>query len=156
MKYVCAAVLLVLLGYGAWPYVYLYRLDRALMENDRQTLATLVDLDSIRATRNRLLNQKVEKTVGGEGQIQDMVRSSARWLGNAVEATIDLDWVRKTLRWREPEGEDGYPSIISHATFAFFDAPARFLVRIGPLGENPVHLRMALRDWDWRVTEIYD
>ena len=157
MKYLCAVLLLAALVYAGWAYVHLYRLDRALMENDRTTLTDLVDLEALKRSHKAALEKRFDRTYpGAPGRIPQFLREGARWMGDTtVDALIDLDWVREQLRWRRPTAADAYPSIISDATFAFFDAPTRFYIRIGDLGEDPVHVRMALQGWQWRVIEIY-
>ena len=158
MRYLCLLLVLALAVAVAWPYVYLYRLDRALLENDRATLAALVDMERLRANHKAALEHRIERTVGREGPVARMAREGARWINEqAADRVIDLDWVRERLR--RPEGgaaEDAYPSILRHTRFAFYDSPTTFLVRIGELGRDPVHLRMGLRDWEWRVQGIYE
>lgn len=157
MRYLFALVFLALLAYGALPYITLYRLDRALLENDRSTLSTLVDLEALRESRAKAMEKQVARTVGDQRSgFPAMMRDSARWLGNATAEVIDLDWVRETLRWRQPTPRDAYPSLISDMTYAFFESPTRFLIRVGDLGESPIHVRMTLEDWSWRLTGIYE
>jgi hypothetical protein len=158
MKYLCAVLVLAALVYGGWPYVHLYRLDRALMENDRTALNELVDLDALKEQHKTELEKRVDRTFGVDPKrVPEFLRQGARWIDDATaNAVVDVDWVREQLRWRRPTPPDAYPSIITDATFAFFEAPTRFLIRVGDLGERPVHVRMALQDWHWRVTEIYN
>ncbi len=158
MKYIVFLIFLALVVFGGWPYVNLFRLDRALMENDQTTLAELVDLEELKSARRNKLEKQVNQSMGqSSGTIANMVRGGARWLGKTTANTIiDLDWVRNELRWSEAAQRDAYPSIISNTTFAFFESPTGFLFRIGDLGEEPIHVRMALQGWWWRVTEIHD
>jgi hypothetical protein len=60
------------------------------------------------------------------------------------------------LRWKTYGPEQAYPSIISDISFAFFEFPTKFLIRLGDLGSNPIYLRLQLENWQWRVTGIYD
>lgn len=157
MRYLFALVFLAVLAYGALPYITLYRLDRALLENDRSTLSTLVDLEALRENRAEAMEKQIARTVGDQRSgFPAMMRDGARWLGNATAEVIDLDWVREKLRWRQPTPMDAYPSLISDMTYAFFESPRRFLIRVGDLGEGPIHVRMTLEDWNWRLTGIYE
>jgi hypothetical protein len=71
-------------------------------------------------------------------------------LGNlAVDESIDLNWIRSSLNIKESA------SLRDSINFAIFESPTRFLVRLGNLGENPVHFYLTLTDWDWRLTGIY-
>ena len=144
-------------AYSGWPYVNLYRLDRALMANDRTALEELVNLDALRAQRKAQMDRQVERSIAEQqGPIPDLMRGGARWFGDQRAYAIDVDWVRDRLRWRRPTAPDAYPSLISDTSFAFFESPTRFLIRIGDLGENPIHIRMHMENWKWRVTEIHD
>jgi hypothetical protein len=153
-------VMLLVLAYGAWPYVDLWRLDRALRENDAAMLSALVDLQAIQARRTAVLERQIADAVPGRGPIPGMIREGARLATQgAVEPAVTLDWVRQTLRWRASAADAPYPSLIDRARFAFFDRlfwPDRFLVRVGELGEQPLHLRLALQDWKWRLSEVYE
>ncbi len=158
MKYIVSLLFLAIVGFGGWPYVNLFRLDRALMENDRTTLTELVDLKGLKSFHQRKLERQVDQAMGqSRGAIAEMMKNGARWLGKTTAKTIiDLDWVRDKLRWTAITQPDAYPSIISNMSFAFFESPTRFLIRIGDLGEDPVHVRMDLQDGWWRITEIHD
>ncbi len=158
MKYIVPLLFLAAVVFGGWPYVNLFRLDRALMENDRDTLAELVDLSALKAFHKKKLEKQLNRTMGqSQGTFAEMMKNGARWLGKTTADTIiDLDWVRDKLRWEETSRPDAYPSIISNTSFAFFESPTRFLIRIGDLGDDPVHVRMDLQEWWWRITEIHD
>ena len=156
MRYLLALLILALAAHGGWAYWHLYRLDRALLENDRALLEELIDLESIKSARKQALEARVEGTVGSRGALADMVRDGARWIGDqSVERTIDLEWVQQALRWTQAEETTASPAILRHATYAFFESPTRFLVRIGELGRAPIHLRMRFVDWRWEVVGIY-
>ncbi len=157
MRFLFFLLFVAVLAYAGWPYVGLYRLDRALMANDHVLLDKLVDLNALKAQQKALVEQQVERSIGQQqGPIPGLVNSGARWLGDQSAAVVDLDWVREQLRWRRPTAPDAYPSVISDMTFAFFESPTRFLIRLGDLGQDPIHVRMRTEDWTWRVTEIYD
>ena len=157
MKYLLPLLLLAVLIYIAWPYVNLLRLDRALMTNDQETLAKLVDIEAVRETRKKNIEQELKRSLGPQGVMPEFMQEGARWMGAAaVDTTITWDWLREKLRWNKNTRPDVYPSIISDLSYAFFESPTRFIVRIGELGSNPLHLRMVFKNWRWRVTEIYD
>ena len=157
MRLLYFLLFLAILAYAGWPYVNLYRLDRALMQNDRTALNALVDLDALRVQHKAMLERQVRRSIGDQhGPISDLVRDGARWFGTQTSEAIDLEWVRQRLRRQRPSAPDAYPSIITDTTFAFFEWPTRFLIRLGDLGQDPIHVRMSLEDWRWRVTGIYD
>ncbi len=157
MRFLFFLLFLAMLAYAGYPYVNLYRLDRALMQNDRAALNALVDVGALRAQHKAMFEKQVRRSIGEQpGPISDLVRDGARWYGVQTADTIDLDWVRQRLRRERASAPDAYPSIITDTTFAFFERPTRFLIRLGDLGDNPIHVRMGLEDWRWRVTGIYD
>ena len=157
MRYLFLLLFVAILSYAGWPYVNLYRLDRALMQNDQAALQELVDLDALKAQHKSMLEQQVERSIGQQpGPISNLVRDGALWYGTQTSAAITLDSVRQRLRLQRVSAPDAYPSIITDTTFAFFEWPTRFLIRLGDLGEQPIHVRMTLEDWRWRVTGIYD
>ena len=156
MKYLLPFILLCVLIYIGWPYVNLLRLDRALMTNDQQALAGLIDLDAVRETRKKNIEQEFKRSMGTQGMMPEFMQEGARWMGGAaVDTMITWDWLRERLRWKETR-PDVYPSFISNVSYAFFESPTRFIIRAGDLGSDPVHLRMVFENWHWRVTEIYD
>jgi hypothetical protein len=157
MKYFLTIIFLAILIYILYPYVDLFRLDRALMANDQSELNALIDLPSVKAARKESIESLVQGATQGAGMMPKPLQEGARRMsGAAVEAMIDMNWVRDTLRWRRSGHSDNYPSIISDMSYAFFESPVKFLIRIGDLGQHPVHVRMTLNDWKWRVTAIYD
>jgi len=157
MRFLYFLVFLAILAYAGLPYVNLYRLDRALMQNERATLNELVDLDALKAQHKAMFEKQVQRSIGEQhGPVSDLVRDGARWYGVQTADAIDLDWVRQRLRRQRASAPDAYPSIITDTTFAFFEWPTRFLIRLGDLGDDPIHVRMSIEDWRWRVTGIYE
>ncbi|MBS1202053.1 MAG: hypothetical protein H6R22_562 [Chromatiaceae bacterium] len=56
--------ILVLAAYLLWPYLTLWQLDRALIADDRETLAGLVDLSAVRGEIRDKLNKESESAIG--------------------------------------------------------------------------------------------
>lgn len=142
-----------LLAYAAWPYVTLWRIDRAVRGGDLTTLAGHVDLESVQSEIKRRLNKDVDSSIG------ELSDSFIRWLeaaigarGNqAVEELVTLPWVQERL-----EGpDDAGAGLLGRVTYAFFEAPDRFVARIGPASADPIWLRLALRRLDWRICALY-
>lgn len=157
MKLVFPVLFLALLIYIGWPYANLFRLDRALMTNNQEGLSSLIDLDAVRKKRKQDVEREVDRTMRSGGMVPNIVQEGTRWMGrSAVDSMVTMEWVREKLRWYKNTRPDVYPSIISDTTYAFFESPTKFLVRVGDLGLEPVHLRMVFEEWKWRITEIYD
>lgn len=157
MKLIFPALFVAMLVYIGWPYANLFRLDRALMANDQESLASLIDLDAVREKRKQDIEREVSRAIGPGTMVPNIVQEGARWMGGAtVDSMVTMEWVREKLRWHKNTGPDAYPSIITDTSYAFFESPTKFLVRVGDLGLKPVHLRMVFEEWKWRITEIYD
>jgi hypothetical protein len=141
-----------LLLYVAWPYVTLWRLDRAVLSDDPSALADLVDLEAVRGEIKKRLNKEADSTLG------DLSDAFIRWLeagiqtagSGAVDRLVTLDWVRERLLSRG--AGDG---LLGEISYAFFDAPDGFHVIIGSAGEDPVRVRLELRDFAWRISALY-
>lgn len=118
-------------------------------------LARLVDLTSVRAEIKKKLNKDANSTVG---KLSD---SFIRWLqdgigvmgSQAVDQLVTLPWVRERLLAHSVDAAgEGF---LGQVTYAFFDAPDGFVVRIGSVSADPVQLRLSLRGLDWRVSAVY-
>ncbi|CAK0772192.1 conserved hypothetical protein [Gammaproteobacteria bacterium] len=154
MRYLMLPLLLLALAFGSWPYYHLYRLDRALVQDDRNTLVALVDLDAVRAERKHRLERSAGEMKNPVTQALQQMASVLT--GNNVDNTLTLDWVRAVLRAVPVRPDEDYPSILHYTSFAFFESYRSFVVRIRDLGDNPIHVRWIFHDWMWRVTAIYD
>ncbi len=152
MRWITRLLVLAIIGYLALPYYSLYRLDHALVANDTVQLNRYIDLDQVRSGLKRGLR------VEGGGQQEGMASRIFRETANSMSAfTVDrvvtMDWVRQQLSGTG--GERGAVSLYESLDHAFFESPNRFLVRLGELGENPLHFMMRREGLVWRVTELY-
>ncbi len=156
MKLLRVPLLLFLLAYLAWPYVTIFRLDRALTNNDLATLQRLIDLSAVQQEWKNRMDQGLQGTVGGANPMLEFFRGGIRQLGgSAIEQLVTMEWVRAQLLSRSDPRPEADPSLLDPLSFAFFESYDRFLIRIGPLGQNPLHARLRLRDWEWRVVAVY-
>lgn len=158
MKYLISLLLAGLLAYGAWPYYQVYRLDDVLGNDDLRGLSELVDLESIRKNTGQRFSSGVKQLTPGASQSEALawLNEQLKRLGDAaLEQAISLQWVMDTLRQAATRHSvRPTPYFISAIDWAFFDALDGFLIRLGPIGESPVHVRMSLQDRNWRVTDI--
>ncbi len=158
MKLLRIPLLLLLLAYLAWPYVTILRLDRALASNDPTTLEHLVDLTAVQQEFKDRMDQGLRGAVGeGSNPMLEFMSGGIRQLGgSAIEQLVTMEWVRARLLSKSDQGPASAPSLLNSISFALFESFDLFLIRIGQLGDNPVHARMRLQDWDWRVVAVYD
>jgi len=143
----------VLGAYLLWPYLTLWRLDRALIANDRETLASLVDLDAVRGEILGKLNKDSDSTIGpmSDAFIDWLERAIRRHGTAALERQVTLDWVRERMLAHSPDGA----GMTFALTDAFFDDPLHFSLRLGTMGDTPVFARLSFRGIRWRVTALY-
>jgi hypothetical protein len=147
-------LILLVLGFLAWPYYMVYRLDRALALNDRREMEKLIDLESVRRQFKRLLDEDIEGvTVQFDNPVFKFLRGGVKELSAATFDAVDYDWIREAILTAESH-QRRRPGI-GRFSFACFESPTRFLIRAGELGKNPIHLYMTLRNWQWRVTALF-
>jgi len=156
MKKLFCGITLVLLGFLAWPYMAIYQLDQALKTNDHQAIERLVDIQAIQQQVKRKMNKEVTSTIGevSNGFI-DWLQAGIQRLGNdAIEDLVNMDWVISQLRSPNPNPHAG--GFLHQLDYAFFDGPHSLMLRIGELGDNPVHARLTLQGTQWRITALYN
>jgi hypothetical protein len=156
MKLLLYAFVLFLLGFLAWPFTVIYRLDQALQVNDREAIEQLVDIESIQQQIKRKMNKEVESSIGDvSNSFVEWLQNGIQELGNdAIEHMVTTDWVIAELRSHNADPRRG--GFMEQLSYAFFDGPDSLLLRIGELDANPVHARLTLGDLEWRITAIYN
>jgi hypothetical protein len=156
MKLLLYAFVLLLLGFLAWPFTVIYRLDQALQTNDRVAIQQLVDTRSIQQQIKRKMNKEVESSIGDvSSSFVEWLQEGIQRLGNdAIERMVTTDWVIAELRSHNADPRQG--GFMDHLSYAFFDGPDSLLLRIGELDDNPVHARLTLSNLEWRITAIYN
>ncbi|RLJ19161.1 hypothetical protein DJ031_09005 [bacterium endosymbiont of Escarpia laminata] len=156
MKSLLLFLFLLVAAYMIWPFTAVFQLDRAMQESDREAFAGLVDIPSIREQIKRKMNKDLESGIGEvSSKFATWLQNGIQTLGNsAVEHLVDLEWAAAQLRAHNPNPRKG--GFLRQLDYAFFDAPDSLLLRIGDLGDDPVHARLTLKEWNWRVTAIYN
>jgi hypothetical protein len=153
-RYLLAGATVILLGFGLWPYLVLWRVDGAALQADPAALAPFVDLKAVRRAITLKLNKDATSTIG------PLSDPFIHWLQSAITADgsgtiqrlVTLRWVRDQLLKHRNAGDGGF---LRGLSYAFFDAPDEFRVRIGPPSGNPTEVRMRLRHFRWRITAVY-
>ncbi len=156
MKYFGGLIFLAVMTYLGWPYYHVYQLNEAVAGNDKAALKELVDFGEVNDVYKKDLEWKAKNTVGAPGNsllpeaVREKAQEAAAFLGNLTADTVEIDASDMFERFHKMEG-----SVWKNLTFAFFESPTRFTIRLGKLGRNPVHIQMTLQDWYWRVTAVY-
>jgi hypothetical protein len=148
MKYLTGLIFLAIMAYLLWPYVHLYQLNDAVVNNDQVAFEKLIDIEAVRGVHKENLEWKANHLAPQGDVLSDMIHQGAKIVGNTtVDMMIDANWIFEHLRQISP--------VLDQVTFAFFESPTRFTIRLGKLGHSPIHVQMSLQDWYWRVTAIY-
>lgn len=145
---------LVLLAlYGAWPYAVLWKLNRAVVQDDSAALAALVDLDAVRDEIARRLNKDRPSAIETlSDSFIEWLESGMRQRGAKVlQALVTLDWVHGRLQAKTLPGKGFLPAL----TYGFFAGPRDFHARIGSRESGPIMVRLHLDGKGWRVTMLY-
>ncbi len=161
MRIFASLLVLILLGFGLWPYYGVYRLDHAIAQPDIATLAPLVDLPAIRANYKRRVTTDVKtivpETASADAQgVMSWIGQNLERLGDAaLDQVITPAWVQATLREAITKTTGQTPAyLMAGIDFAFFESYNRFLIRIGELGQRPTHVRLTLIGTEWKITDI--
>jgi hypothetical protein len=155
MKYFSTLIFLAIMAYLVWPYYHLYEINTAVTQNDKAALEKLVDFKEVNEVYKDDLKWRSENTVAPQGGVlPDAMREGAQalmgTLGGIAADTVNIDanWIIERLQKLE-----GSP--FAQLNFAFFESPTRFMIRLGKLGRNPIHIQMTMQDWYWRITAVY-
>ena len=156
MKTLLSAFILLLLGFLAWPFSTIYRLDQALQTDDRLTIERLVEIHLIQQQIKKKMNKEVESTIGDvSNSFVEWLQTGLQQLGSgAIESMVNIDWAVTQLRSHNLDPSQG--GFFDHLSYAFFDGPDSLLLRIGELDESPVHAHLTLQGTEWRITAIYN
>jgi hypothetical protein len=153
LKRLGLALLLAGLVYLAWPYLALWGLSRAVASPDPEALSNRVDLAAVRGEIRRKLNKDSPSAIGrvSDPFIQWLERGIQRLGTGALDELVTLDWVRELLNGQSQPGQGFLPRV----SYAFFDAPGGFAVRLDAPDRPPLHFRMTLDGVRWMVTAVY-
>lgn len=149
------AIAAALLAFLFWPYLTIWRLDSATRSTDPADLAGLVDMESIRNEIKKKLNKD------SASSIDTLSDPFIRWLeegiqlmgSEAVDRLVTQEWVRTRLLAHSGPGDD--QGFLGQVTYAFFEIPDGFRLRIGEPHDDPVEVRLQLSGVSWRITALY-
>ena len=157
-KPILAAVLAAGVGYAAYPYITLYRLDQAIHTGDTAALQTLVDWPAVReGIKEDICDQVAADPAAtvSDGRLPAFGASFVR--GMAANA-VDQEVTAKGLVDMTQHEADaiGRQHAAMQVDWAFFQNPTDFIVSIEtPEQSGSIRLQMRLRDATWQVTRIW-
>jgi hypothetical protein len=160
---VLAALLVLALGYSAYPYVALYRLGAAVGTGDAAALAVLIDWDAVREGIKEDIADAVTELPAprseDDSKLPPFGYSFVRGMAaSRVDANVTPETLLSLVRGPDPS----LPRVTEEATllrWAFFDAPTSFRIVLRPStipqGEPDMRLRLKLRHGSWTVTRVW-
>jgi hypothetical protein len=153
-----AVLLLLVLGFLAYPYVTLYRLGQALDRGDTATLDRLIDWDAVRGQfRDDMLARASAGMPREEGQGGGLGAEILNSLGKplidaASRGAMSSRLLVATYRNRFGVGET---SPFQALRWAFFRSPREFAVTLRPLDNGPpLSFVLRLDGVVWRVNRV--
>ena len=153
-----AAVLSVLIGYVAYPYVTLYRLGSAIQSTDATTLKSLIDWPAVREGIKEDVCDLVSDDPGPRSgdALPPFGASFMRGIAsNAVDQAVTPQTLLAAMS-RSPVPTSRPAPADVQVTWAFFDSPTTFAVSLLAPGQaEPIKLEMDLREGEWRVQRVW-
>jgi len=164
MRRVILLLFILIVAYIAYPYLTLYRLDRALLTNDQTALTRVVDFPSVRADLKSEVQGQVfgkadefaEKRpiLGAFGQALAGLFASDL-VGGAVDSVVTPEAILNSDIVVEHQRND--KSFAPFVTYAFFSGPTTFTFDLKD-PEKPdsptLTAIMELTGFRWRVVAI--
>ncbi|HUB13141.1 MAG TPA: DUF2939 domain-containing protein [Acetobacteraceae bacterium] len=156
-KPILAAILAAGLGYIAYPYATLYRLDRAIHTGDAAALQTLVDWSAVREG----IKEDICDTIG-DNSAETIAHGGlpafgASFVRGIATNTVDQQVTPKglvDLAHHDAAGAGEHQSM--RVSWAFFENPTDFIVSLNVPGQRaPLKLRMTMKDAQWQVTRVW-
>jgi hypothetical protein len=160
------ALLMILIGYGASPYVAMFQLEMALEHGDAARLEQRIDWISVREG----LKQDIADGIIGPVQTQlasnTLPQFGASFMAGIADSMIEHDVTPQNLIAVIRQTQDGdaahftgLGTILHCLTSASFDGPARFNVVIATPSDDPdeghLRLRLELENGTWRVVRAW-
>lgn len=180
-KPILSALVVIAAAYVAYPYVALYRLEAAFRSGNPSSLAAMIDWDQVRDGLKEDISDQVDgisaQPVGTTQPVVGTAQAASATLppfgssfikgiaSNAVDSVVTPESMARMAQPREdPAGDE--PDPLQAVSFqnarikwAFFNSPATFSLWLrapneAP-GDEPVKVRMALLDGEWKITRVW-
>jgi hypothetical protein len=152
------ACLAIVMAYGVYPYVALYRLGQAIRGGDAVALQSMVNWDSVREgikedICDMVVDQPPQTRAGGQ-----LPPFGAGFLRGIATNVIDKQVTPEALAHaaRRPETKQVAAGADVQVSWAFFAGPYTFVVDLNAPGQtSPIRLQMDLREGAWHVTRVW-
>lgn len=173
-KPILSALAVVAAAYVAYPYVALYRLEAAFRSGNPASVAAMIDWDQVRDGLKEDISEQVAgisvQPVGSaQAASAELPAFGASFIKGIASKTVDSvvtpESMTRMVQPREDQaGDEPDPlQAISfqnaHVKWAFFNSPATFTLWLSAPndapGEDPIKVRMALLDGEWKITRVW-
>jgi hypothetical protein len=153
------ACLAIVMAYGVYPYVALYRLGQAIRGGDATALQSMVNWDSVREgikedICDMVVDQPPQTKAGGQ-----LPPFGAGFLRGIATNVIDKQVTPEALAKAAHEPETRHVATAGanvQVSWAFFAGPSTFVVDLNAPGQtSPIRLQMDLREGAWHVTRVW-
>lgn len=156
-KPILAIALAIGVGYVAYPYATLYRLNQAIDTGNANALRTLVDWPAVREGIKEDLCDNVAAspaTTVSDGELPAFGASFVRGIAtNEVDRNVTPKGVVELTHRQFAANAAGSGIAVN---WAFFDDPTNFVVSFNATGQHaPIRLQLTLKDAAWQVTRIW-
>lgn len=157
-KPVIGVCLAVVIAYGGYPYVTLFRLGQAVRHGDAATLQSMVNWDSVReGIKEDICDRVVDPSATSQAgsQLPPFGAGFLRGLAtNAVDQRVTPEALVEAAHQPDP-GQSAADAPVQ-VSWAFFAGPSTFMVDLAGQGQTePIRLQMDLRDGAWHVTRVW-
>ena len=156
MKFLVGLVVFTLIAVLAWPYLYVWRPDaRSRHATRRPWGGWLTWSQCVSRLEPTLLETSTTRSVVTVDRLSAGLNKAFRRSPIAPSTRTLTRLGTTTLRRNLGNLPKNAASLMGDMSYAFYESHDTFLVRLGELGSNPMHLRLRLQNNEWRVVEIF-
>ena len=157
-KPILAAALAIGVGYGAYPYVTLYRLDNAIHTGDAATLQALVNWPAVREGIKEDICDNVADNPEATSHDGKLPAFGASFVRGIAASSVDQQVTAEGLvgmTHHQAAGPATYGGAMT-VNWAFFADPTDFAVDVDAPGQQgSIRMQMSLTNAGWKVTRIW-
>ncbi len=157
--FISLAVLGIVLGYMASPYVALCRLAASLDRGDRFAVERDVDWAAVKAGLKQDIADGIIGPTSGALASNALPPFGASFASGLAETAVEHEVTPQNIIavMRQMQGGEAMPNPLTMLEHAFFETPTSFLVSIRNTDEDDGHLRlrMVLQEGHWRVVRAW-
>jgi len=159
---VLCALLVLLTGYAAYPYLTLLQLGQAIRQGDAATLQSLVAWSKVRQGIKEDICDMVVDPPDSSSPPGALPGFGSGFVRGVASSAVDQRVTPEALVAATQPGLPDAPPASGprgadvHVNWAFFESPTLFSVSLNAPGQTEdIKLQLELRDARWRVTRVW-